>query len=67
MVDLMVQTVDTPLHATLSVLVSNPTWNNTLCDSQIVFMSLGVHCVRLMYVCEVPRNTGYIPNTRITF
>lgn len=41
------------LSTALIVVDINPTWENTLCHPQTVFLSLGVRCVSFMYVCEV--------------
>lgn len=38
------------------------TWYKILCGPQIVVLNLDVPCVHLMYVCEVQRDTEFIPN-----
>lgn len=44
-----------------SIVGSIQTWDNT-CDPQFIVLSLGVIRVRLMYVCKVARDTGFIRN-----
>lgn len=61
---LVVKTIATSLSTALRVVRLNPIWTNTLCDPQIVFLSLGVLCIRFWYICNDPRDTGiYITNT----
>lgn len=48
-----------PLSAVLRVMGSNPTWDNTMLDPQIVVLSLSDHCVRFIYIYKVPRGTIY--------
>lgn len=47
------------LSTALSVVSSSP-WDKTLCESQIVVLTLGDLSVRFMYVCKIPRNTGCV-------
>lgn len=44
-----------------SVVDSNPTWVNILCDPQIVVLNLGIHCP------FSPRDTGFIIVVRELF
>lgn len=44
----------------LSVVGSNPKWNNTLWDSEMIVLSLGVLCIGFMNVCKVSSNKEYI-------
>lgn len=46
--------------AALSVMSSNPTRANSLCDPQIIILRLGVLCNPFRDVYEVPRDTGFI-------
>lgn len=51
-----------------SVVGSNPIGDNTLYDTQTVALSLGILCVRLIYVCKVKSQNIYcthILHTRI--
>lgn len=59
-----------PLSTTPSVVGSDLTWDNTLCDVQIVVLSLGGLCVRSLYVCTFPWilfYISYIPSAGIVF
>lgn len=40
------------------VVGSIPTHENSLCHPRIINLSLYVHCVHYLYVCNVPRVTG---------